>query len=381
MKKLFFLIPTLEGGGAEKVLVDLVNKLDKQKYDITIKTLLYGGVNERRLNPNVNYYSIIRFKNKFVRKVLFYFICFIMPSNIAYKMIVRRHYDIEISYLQGITTKIMAAVSNKKAKKIAFIHTDLSSNYSLSKVYKTYNDCLNSYKHFDTVVFVSDKAKQGFEKLIGNLPSSLVLKNVVDVKSIINLSHEIVNEVKKESFLFVSVGRLSNEKGYDRLLDAASRLNEENFSFDIWIIGEGNEREKLEKLISIKNLHNVKLLGFKDNPYKYMKKADMFICSSRVEGYSTVVSEALILGIPVLTTDCAGMDEILENGRYGLVVENTTDGILAGMKKILSDSQVFKKYSDLAIKRSNYFTMEKSIKEYERLFDDKEIRKYQNINE
>jgi glycosyltransferase involved in cell wall biosynthesis len=375
MKKLFFLIPTLDGGGAEKVLVDLVNNLDKDKYEITVKTLLSGGVHKKRLNLNLTYLSVINLKNILLRKIIFYILCFVFPSKLTYKIIVKEKYDVEVSYLEGVTTKILAA-SNDKAMKIAFVHTDFSTNYSLSKVYKTYDDCLNSYKKFNRVVFVSEKSKLGFEQIIGQLSSSLVLKNVVDVNSIISLSNERITEVEKESFLFVSVGRLSNEKGYDRLLDAASRLNEENFSFDIWIIGEGNEREKLEKLISIKNLHNVKLLGFKDNPYKYMKKADMFICSSRVEGYSTVVSEALILGIPVLTTDCAGMDEILESGQYGLVVENSTEGLSVGMKKILSDSQAFKRYSDLAAERSNYFTMEKNIEEYEKLFDDKEISKH-----
>lgn len=368
MKKLFFLIPTLDGGGAEKVLVDLVNNLDKDKYEITVKTLLSGGVHKKRLNLNLTYLSVINLKNILLRKIIFYILCFVFPSKLTYKIIVKEKYDVEVSYLEGVTTKILAA-SNDKAMKIAFVHTDFSTNYSLSKVYKTYDDCLNSYEQFDRVVFVSKKSKQGFEKLIGSLPTGLVLKNVLDEKFIIDMSKEVLIENKKEGFLFITVGRLTKEKGYDRLLWATARLNAENFVFDIWVIGEGNERQKLEELMKKNNLHNVKLLGFKDNPYKYIKKADMFVCSSRVEGYSTVVTEALILGVPILTTDCAGMNEILDGGEYGLIVENSSEGIYMGMKRILENPEEYKKYLLLAQERSSYFTMEKNIKEYEKLFD------------
>lgn len=164
MKKLFFLIPTLNGGGAEKVLVDLVNNLDKNKYDITVKTLLSGGVFEDRLNSNIRYSSVIKAKNKLIRKVLFYIISFIIPSSLAYRIITDDEYDVEIAYLEGVPTKLLIASNNKRSKKVTFLHTDLSNHYRLSKVYKTYNDCLKSYQLYDKVVFVSEQAKIGFEK-------------------------------------------------------------------------------------------------------------------------------------------------------------------------------------------------------------------------
>ena len=102
-----FLISTLDGGDAEKVLVDLVNKLNRDKYEITIVTLLSGGIFEDRLNENINHYSIINFNNKFIRKVLFYIISFILPVKIANRIIVRKKYDIEIAYLEGVPTKII----------------------------------------------------------------------------------------------------------------------------------------------------------------------------------------------------------------------------------------------------------------------------------
>lgn len=369
MKKIFFLIPTLDGGGAEKVLVDLVNNLNKDKFEITVKTLLGGGVHENGLMPNITYRTVIKSKNKHIRKILFYMLAFILPGKLSYRMIVKEKYDVEVSYLEGVTTQIMATSNNHTAKKFAFVHIDFSSNYALAKVYNTVGDCLRSYQLFDQVVFVSNKAKSGFEEVIGALPSSIVLRNVLDEKTIIKLSQDEVKEERNGKFSFVSVGRLCNQKGYDRLLQAAVKLNGEQFDFNILIIGEGTERQSLQDLMIKHHIHNVKLLGFKENPYQYIRACDMFICSSRAEGYSTVVSESLILGVPVLTTDCAGMDEILDHGKYGLVVENSIEGIYAGMKRILQNPGEHEKYRLLAKERSRYFSAKENIKAYEALFE------------
>lgn len=370
MKKLFFLIPTLEGGGAEKVLVDLVNNLPKDKYDITVKTILNGGVFEKKLNPHIKYNSVINVRNKFIRKLLFYILSFIFPAKIAHKIIVRNKYNIEVAYLEGAQTKTIAASRNKNSKKIAFIHTDFSNNYLLSKVYKTSNDCLNSYKSFDEVVFVSNNAKVGFEKKIGKLSTGLVLHNVLDENAIINSSKEFIHDIKPDKFHFVAVGSLTIQKGYDRLINAAVDLNKEKNNFEIWIIGEGDERRNLEELIIKENIKNIKLLGYKENPYPFIFLSDMLICASRVEGYSTVVSEALILQTPVITTDCAGMNEILNHGEFGKIVENSTNGIYMGMKEILCSTDEYNKCLKMAMKGSVSFSKAKNISKYEELFDE-----------
>ncbi len=370
MKKILFLIPTLNGGGAEKVLVDLVNNLNRDKYEITIVTLLSGGIFEDRLNENINHYSIITANNKVIRKVLFYIISFILPTKIANRIIVREKYDIEIAYLEGGPTKIISASRDEDSKKFAFVHTDVSNNYSLNKVYKTFDDCLKSYKLFDKVFFVSNNAKEGFENSIGKLSKSSVLYNIIDNKEITKLSKEKISEVKPNKFLFVSVGRLSKEKGYDRLIEAAANLNKDDYNYEIWIIGEGPERKNLEELKYKYNVSNIKLLGFKENPYPYILSSDIFICSSRVEGYSTVVTEALILRKPILTTNCGGMEELLDYGKYGKIVENNTQGIYIGMKEILDSTNEYNKYLALAKKRSDYFMMDNNIQIYEEIFDE-----------
>lgn len=369
MKKLLFLIPTLQGGGAEKVLVDLVNNLDASKYDVTVKTFLDGGVFEKRIKPHVKYQSIIKHNNVIIRRLLMYLLTVLIPPRLAYKIIVREKYDIEIAYMHGSTTKILASSTNTNAIKMAAVHTDLSKSSMPLNTYKSYGNCYDSYKIFDRVIFVSKKAKEGFEKVIGHLSTGIVVYNVLDETEIIRLSEQKIDEVSVGRFVFISVGRLISVKGYDRLIEATAKLNMEGYEFEVWILGEGPERKGLEESLRKHKISNVKLLGFKNNPYKYISNANFFLSTSRSEGYSTVVTEALILGIPVLTTLTSGMDEILDKGKYGLIVENSEEGVYSGMKKILNDPIAYKEYTILAKERSSFFSMEQRISDYEKLFD------------
>ena len=161
---------------------------------------------------------------------------------------------------------------------------------------------------------------------------------------------------------------MCHPKGYDRLIEAVAKLKN-TFDFEVWIIGEGNDRQQLEELIKKHGITNIKLMGYKENPFPYVKLADMFLCTSRHEGYSTVISEAIILGKAILTTDCSGMDEMLDDGKYGIIVENSIEGIQLGIKQVLENPQIQKEYSTLAQERSSFFSLEKNIKKYEQTID------------
>lgn len=103
-----------------------------------------------------------------------------------------------------------------------------------------------------------------------------------------------------------------------------------------------------------------------------MSICDIIVCSSRVEGYSTAVTEALILKIPVITTDCPGMKELLGNDEYGLITENNTESLYKGLKMILSDKSIFKLYEEKVKERSGYFSIKKQIEQYDNLFNSEE---------
>ena len=146
----------------------------------------------------------------------------------------------------------------------------------------------------------------------------------------------------------ITVGRLENQKGYDRIIKVLAKLKREDYKFHLKILGEGSERDRLEDLITQNELKEyVELTGFTDNPYPYVKNADLFVCSSRSEGYSTVITESLILGTPVITTDCSGMRELLKDGEIGLIVENESEKLYSGLKELFKNPDKIRKYKSL----------------------------------
>lgn len=356
MKKLLFIINSLGGGGAEKVLVDLLKMLDKTKYEIDLISTV-GGVHEKELPKEVNYIKLTKkggFWCKLLQKI---------PSGLFRWLFVKKKYDVEIAYLEGLPTKIVA--KGKNTKKIAFIHCDVSVKPVLQRKYKTKEACIKEYKKFDSVCFVSKMAKEGFEKTFAKLENAKIVHNVVNTEETKTKASEKNDfEYQTTGLKIISVGRLSSEKGYERLIKICAEL-EKKYDFELCILGDGCEREKLEALIGELNIKSVRLLGFQKNPYSFMKKADLYVCPSFYEGYSTTVTECMILGIPVLTTDCAGMDEILHNGKYGIIVANEENELKKGLEFILNNPSMI-----LSIKEKiKTYSFGKSLDEYYCLFD------------
>ena len=137
------------------------------------------------------------------------------------------------------------------------------------------------------------------------------------------------------------------------------RLIDEGIDISLTILGEGEDRNILEKYIVQNNLQNIVFLpGFVDNPYAVLAKHDIFVCSSRAEGYSTAVTEALILGLPVITTDCSGMKELLgENNEYGIIVENDDESLYLGLKQLLTQPSLIENYKQKATNRQKDFSL------------------------
>ena len=131
----------------------------------------------------------------------------------------------------------------------------------------------------------------------------------------------------------------------------------------------GSDAKKLKKYIDNNDLENVKLLGYQENPYKYIKKADIFVCSSRAEGFSTVVSEAVILGKTIVTTECSGMREILgKNAEYGIICKNEEKDLYENLKRVLENKKIFEYYQNKIKERKNFFDMKNNIEKIEKIF-------------
>lgn len=375
MKKVLFFLESLAGGGAEKVLTDIVCHLDKTKYDITVCTVTDGDVYEKCIAPVCRYRSFLKtadYRAGGIKKVLFWArikLIYSLPAKVVYKHFFREHYDIEIAFIEGFATKIIAASPNSKSKKIAWVHTDLSQNSYADKYYSNLDEQRVAYKRFDRILCVSESVKEAFEQKLFSDASVCVQYNPVDEKYILQQAGEALSVQRPENGLLLgTVGRLEQQKGYPRLLKCAKRLRDEGHRFTLWIIGKGSQQEEFEQYVHENDLGDVvKLLGFHKNPYKYLNQCDAFICSSYAEGFSTAATESLILGKPVFTVECAGMQELIGDSDSGVIVPNTDEALYGLMEKLVSGQFDLAQYTQAAKKRRQDFSMSTRIAEIDNI--------------
>jgi glycosyltransferase involved in cell wall biosynthesis len=170
---------------------------------------------------------------------------------------------------------------------------------------------------------------------------------------------------------FIAIGTVYPAKGYDRLLAVHKKLLLERHQHRILIIGDGNSFDKISKLkTKLQIEQTVEMLGFTDNPYPYLKYADYFILSSRYEGFPTVLFEAITLKKKIIATDVSGVKEMLEDGKLGLVVENSEDGIYEGMKKALENPKNFKIFDERLKSYEMPFELENSVQSIVKIIDE-----------
>lgn len=382
-KKLLFIVPSMVGGGVERCLLNLINALDHNQYAIDILAIKSGGDLVSQIPKDVGYrYTWKKEWHLFGKRIpgadrLFSLVYQKFPSKILYKFFVKENYDVVIDYWGQEGLKL---ATGAKGKKIAFIHFDMNTE-SLQTAYFPYanhEELKMAYTSMDTIACVSKDALESMEKRFHFENSALL-----SVKYNINLNDVILQKAdepldeawkdffcKKRGKVLCAVGRLTWIKGYDRLIKICARLKTEKVPFRLLILGQGEEQENLEKLIQIYQLHeDVILGGFHKNPYSFMKASDLLVCSSHFEGFSTVVSEAVILGIPVLTTDCTGAKEILGESEYGMVTGKDDESLYEGLKRILTDDNLYQRYRNAVIKRKKFFDSQTRLKETEELFE------------
>lgn len=362
MKKILFLIHDLSYGGAEKVLVNLANNLDKTKYDVTIQTLFDVGVNKQFLSKDVYYIGGLKKMfpgNARMMKLL-------SPSLLC-KLVIRDNYDIVVSFLEGPCCRIVSAY---QGKKVAWIHVEHSSAKELSASFRNEKEMAKCYNSFDKIICVAATVKENFNSLFDLKVDCDVLYNVNETEQIIEKSKEKQNIIKhsKGTYNIISVGRLSfAHKGYDRLVRIHKRLLDNGVDNKLYILGEGADREKLTKMIKeLKVENSCFLLGFNENPYKFIANADLFVCSSHHEGFSTAVTEALILGTPVVSTEVSGARELIGDSEYGILTEKDEDALYNGICKILTNNQL-DYYIKQAKLRGKKFSKEETTLAVERM--------------
>lgn len=337
--KVLFLIQDLKHGGAEKVLVNLANNMDKGKFDVTIKTLFDTGIHKGSINNDVRY--VPGLKNEFRGNS---YIFRLLPAKWLFHFFVKEDYDVVVSFLEGNATKVLAGASAPSIKKVAWVHIEMQS---IRTSFITKQNALDAYLKFDRIVCVSETVMSQFEIAAGKTFNNIcVLYNVNETEQIIRKSKEKISDVEfsNNTINLISVAKIVPSKGYDRLIPVIAKLNSEidGRKIHLYLLGAGEQRKELEELTKKLGIQEyVTFLGFRDNPYKYVKAADLYVCSSRKEGFSTAVTEALVLGTPVVSTDCSGARELLGmNNEYGIVVSNSTDGIYEGIWDMLCNQKL-----------------------------------------
>ena len=372
MKKILFGITSLTLGGAERVLVDLANELCNE-YDVTIFTIYAKGELEKQLNPKIklktlysnSYEELSKIQRKLIAplKVL-------LGKRTIYCKKIKEDYDVEIAFLEGPITRLFS-VENKNTRKIAWIHNDISLVFGKgikSKIKKTLDKKI--YSKYEMLVFVSKDNLKKFRtvyKEIRNKYLELVKKDVIcnyiNQESVLKKAEEKAEiELKKDSMNFVTVARLVEQKGIDRLIEIHNKLIKEGYYHNFYVIGDGVEKEKLQEMVKKYEVEETfHLLGKKENPYPYIKNADYFCLLSRFEGYGMVLEEAKILNKPILITDTAAREAVekYENSR---IFENSEKGIYEGIKKVILDKKANFGSSKEIEKYDNSKIIEKVIK-------------------
>ena len=344
MKKIIFGITSLTLGGAERVLVDLTNKLSKNNdYEITILTIYGKGELEKQVSEKVTIKSIFdkpyselsKIKQKILVPLLI-----LIGKNQIYKKHIQNEYDVEIAFLEGPITRIFSC-GKEKQNKIAWIHNDISKvfgNDTKAKIKRKIDE--NLYNKFEKLIFVSKSNLESFKQTYSNNKAEKqVIYNYIDSEIVLNKAAEKKEiEFNTNQTNLLTVARLVPQKALDRLIRVHSKLIKEGINHNIYIIGDGPERESLEQLIKQKKCEQtVKLFGKMENPYPYMKQADYICLLSEFEGYGMVLEEAKILNKKILITDTAAK-EAVENYSKAQIFKNTEEEIYNGLKDVLNNT-------------------------------------------
>ena len=369
MKNILFFMETVDFGGAETVFTNIIKNINKSKFCIKVVTERDHELFTDEIKAAVPYDCFIKTERSAVRdfwnKIVIKLSLVLSEKNIR-KYFIRGNYDVEVAFCEGYSTKIIGNSGKKNCKKIAWVHTDVIKNPWSEKIFGSAEEEKKCYEKFDAIVCVAETMKESFIKKYGMAEKVHVLYNPLDFESVIKKSAEKTDFKFGDGMKFVLAGTFIKIKGFDRFVKVCKRLKDDGEHFSALIMGDGEEKENIKKIIAETNLGDtVKILDFQTNPYKYIAHSDVYVCSSYAEGYSTAVSESVALNVPVITTEGSGMREIFGENECGIICENSEDGLYNAMKKVLNDPSLLKKFSAEEKKRANDFSLKKRMKAIE----------------
>lgn len=362
MKTLLIYTQLIFCGGVEKMIHTVVTNLTKGKYKVTILSYFHEENFYDEYPEEVEYYSVEKHFGGDAKQA--FVAAYMRRFDIAVSMTGNQYMDF-ISKLEG-------------PKKLAWIHHDYGISQETMRYFGTLENELECMKKFDHVVCVSPSQIGALKKAVGDPGNLCIRYNPIDENDVLKKAGEENITRNNDRILFLAVGRISLQKGYDRLLDICYELNKEGYEYDLWIIGGENamisggnlERSLLEKKERYK-LDNVLFLGEKQNPYPYLKCADWCVSSALFETYNIVARESVICSTPVIATDYLGVyDDLTGDNECGIITDNNTVALYKGMEKILKDRQITEHYKQKAAEKSGFIRLSDRIAAIEELFDE-----------
>ncbi len=351
MKKVLFVVDERMTGGVNLLLEDILKKITDQKIDLMILHN-HGTCFESIQNVNILYgdswfetidisLKKLMKEKKWKQTLKKIYVSFLMKTKLIIPILKKKRkkmnlpkYDVEICFKSGFCS-IFTAVSNSEIK-ISWVHEDYQNNDPTKKYHSLFKQI---FEQMEVIIGVSDKVVESLRTIYPDIKKTMIIENYIDDQKVKN-GVEILD--KPAPLEFVTVGRLHPVKGYERLLQAISQLNQEQLwnNVHFTFVGDGEEREKLESLVKQYELEkSVSFVGMQKNPFPYIARSDLFILSSYSEGYGNVLIESMILKVPVLSTNVTSISKIITKKNYGFCVENSLEGIYEGLKKILKDPE------------------------------------------
>ncbi|MDR1896537.1 MAG: glycosyltransferase [Prevotellaceae bacterium] len=349
MKKVLFVIESLGLGGAEKSLVTLLNNLDYAQLTVDLMLVKPDGIFVKYVPENVSILEIPPIRITIFERILYKLYRMfnfkkLHHAHLFWKVfgnkyaILPHKYDIAIAYNQGFATYFVEKYTTANIK-YAWVNTDYKK-----AGYKIFFD-FPIYSRFSKIIAVSEEVKCSIE---GELRSINKILNVGVVKDIVDdvimqkqAKEKIPQRFTKDVINIVSVGRLATPKAFSLAVKACDKLIKKNIRINWVIIGEGQERQNLERLIAQYHLQHVFFLfGATDNPYPYMNACDIFVQTSLFEGLGTTLIEASCLNKPIVTTNFPSAYAILEHEKTGLICEMNEDAIARSIERLINDEDL-----------------------------------------
>ena len=372
MKKILFVTKSEMIGGIEKVLIDIASLLDKSKYEITVMTGEHNKEIKKYLPEHIKYKSLFKKRFRGLDRILVH-----LPSTLLHKIFIKQYYDVEISFQEGYPTKIIAG-ANKRSKTICWFHNDPYYYDFNQPFFRNKKDLKDNLEKFDEIIAVSNFIAEGYKEYIHLNKEVKVIYNPIDFNKIIKLSREDINDLDKKENIFriCYVGRLSEEKQVDMLVDSVISLHAKYKNIELIIIGDGHKFNDLyNKVVSENAQDYIKFLGYKENPYPYIQESSLLVCCSRTESFCLVVTESLALGVPVLSTKCGGPEEILEYGKYGMLVENDLESLSTGIEEMINNRDLYLTYKNQTSDSLNKYDKSFIISQIENILEEREYEK------